>query len=177
MSILMNFVNCTYKHHAQAILDILNTAIISSTALYDYTPRTLAMMADWFQQKDSGNFPVLGITNNVDELMGFSTYGTFRAWPAYKYSVEHSVYIHVDHRGKGLGKLLIKQLITSAHKQQYHTMIGAIDIANKASVNLHEDMGFTHVGTIRQAAYKFERWLDLGFYQLLLNTPEKPVDG
>jgi phosphinothricin acetyltransferase len=56
-------------------------------------------------------------------------------------------------------------------------MIGAIDIANKASVNLHEDMGFTHVGTIRQVAYKFERWLDLGFYQLLLNTPEKPVDG
>jgi phosphinothricin acetyltransferase len=134
-------------------------------------------MANWFQQKDIGDFPVIGVTNDTAELMGFATYGTFRAWPAYKYSVEHSVYIHIDHRGKGLGKLLMQQLITSAQRQQYHTMIGGIDISNLASISLHEKLGFTHAGTIKQAAYKFDRWLDLGFYQLLLDTPKTPVDG
>jgi L-amino acid N-acyltransferase YncA len=173
----MTFITCTYTSHAQEVLDILNDAIVSSTALYDYDPRTIETMANWFQQKDIGDFPVIGVTNDTAELMGFATYGTFRAWPAYKYSVEHSVYIHIDHRGKGLGKLLMQQLITSAQRQQYHTMIGGIDISNLASISLHEKLGFTHAGTIKQAAYKFDRWLDLGFYQLLLDTPKTPVDG
>ena len=161
----MTFITCTYTSHAQEVLDILNDAIVSSTALYDYDPRTIETMANWFQQKDIGDFPVIGVTNDTAELMSFATYGTFRAWPTYKYSVEHSVYIHIDHRGKGLGKLLMQQLITSAQRQQYHTMIGGIDISNLASISLHEKLGFTHAGTIKQAAYKFDRWHDLGFYQ------------
>jgi phosphinothricin acetyltransferase len=134
-------------------------------------------MVGWFKQKDIGGFPVIGVTNDAAQLMGFATYGTFRAWPAYKYSVEHSVYIHIDHRGKGLGRLLMQQLIISARRQQYHTMIGGIDISNMASISLHEKLGFTHAGTIKQAAYKFDRWLDLGFYQLLLDSPKNPIDS
>ena len=173
----MTFITCTYTSHAQEVLDILNQAIISSTALYDYKPRTVDTMVGWFKQKNIGGFPVIGATNDAGQLMGFATYGTFRAWPAYKYSVEHSVYIHMDHRGKGLGRLLMQQLIISARRQQYHTMIGGIDISNIASISLHEKLGFTHAGTIKQAAYKFDRWLDLGFYQLLLDSPKNPVDG
>ncbi len=71
----------------------------------------------------------------------------------------------------------MQQLIISARRQQYHTMIGGIDISNIASISLHEKLGFTHAGTIKQAAYKFDRWLDLGFYQLLLDSPKNPVDG
>ena len=173
----MNFISCTYESHAHKVLDILNEAIVRSTALYDYSPRKIETMIHWFQQKGIGGFPVIGAIDDADELMGFATYGTFRAWPAYKYSVEHSVYIHADYRGKGVGQLLMQQLITSARSQQYHTMIGGIDILNKASISLHEKLGFTHAGTIRQAAYKFDRWLDLSFYQLLLDTPKKPIDG
>ncbi len=173
----MTFITCTYTSHAQEVLDILNQAIVSSTALYDYKPRTVETMVGWFKQKNIGGFPVIGATNDAGQLMGFATYGTFRAWPAYKYSVEHSVYIHMDHRGKGLGRLLMQQLIISARRQQYHTMIGGIDISNIASISLHEKLGFTHAGTIKQAAYKFDRWLDLGFYQLLLDSPKHPVDG
>ena len=173
----MTFITCTYTSHAQEVLDILNQAIVSSTALYDYKPRTVETMVGWFKQKNIGGFPVIGATNDAGQLMGFATYGTFRAWPAYKYSVEHSVYIHIDHRGKGLGRLLMQQLIISARRQQYHTMIGGIDISNIASISLHEKLGFTHAGTIKQAAYKFDRWLDLGFYQLLLDSPKHPVDG
>jgi len=173
----MNFITCSYELHASEVLEILNEEIINSTALYDYEPRTFDSMLHWFQQKDNGCFPVIGAVNGAGELMGFATYGIFRGWAAYKYSVEHSVYIHKNHRGKGLGLLLMKKLITTASQQQYHTMIGGIDISNVGSVMLHEKLGFTHIGTVKEAAYKFNRWLDLGLYQLLLNTPDNPVDG
>ncbi|MDX3774904.1 N-acetyltransferase family protein [Chromatiaceae bacterium AAb-1] len=173
----MQFIHCTYESHAAAILDIFNDAIANSTALYDYKARTAETMIAWFRAKEAGNFPVIGVVDAEGTLLGFASYGTFRAWAAYKYSVEHSVYIHKDHRGKGLGQALLKKLISCATEQQYHTMIGGIDIANSGSIRLHERMGFTHAGTIRQAAFKFGRWLDLGFYQLILETPHQPVDG
>jgi phosphinothricin acetyltransferase len=173
----MRFVSCTYELHAQQVLDILNEAIVTSTALYDYKPRTLESMAGWFRVKENGRFPVIGAENEDGELMGFASYGTFRAWPAYKYSVEHSVYVHKDHRGKGLGLALMRRLIDAARQQQLHCMVGVIDMENTASISLHETLGFAHAGTVRQAGFKFGRWLDVGFYQLLLETPSNPVDG
>ena len=172
----MQFVACMHDAHAAAILDILNEAIANSTALYDYRPRPPESMAGWFKAKESGRFPVIGAVDN-EKLLGFASYGTFRAWPAYKYTVEHSVYVHREHRGKGIGAALMEKLIEAARQQQYHVMIGGIDAANRASVQLHEKLGFFHAGTIRQAGYKFGRWLDLAFYQLLLETPARPVDG
>jgi L-amino acid N-acyltransferase YncA len=173
----MQFVTCTYEAHATAILDVLNDAIANSTALYDYEPRPLQSMVGWFETKKSGRFPVIGAAAPDGELLGFASYGSFRAWPAYKYSVEHSVYVHKDHRGKGVGRALLRQLIAKATEQQYHVMIGGIDVTNSGSIALHERLGFVHAGTIRQAGFKFGRWLDLGFYQLLLETPIQPVDG
>jgi len=173
----MQFVSCTYELHATAILDIFNEAIANSTALYDYKPRTLEIMQEWFRVKQAGSFPVIGLVDDNGQLMGFASYGTFRVWAAYKYTVEHAIYIHQDHRGKGLGRILLNQLIEYATEQQLHVMIGGIDIANHASIALHEKLGFKHSGTIQQAAFKFGRWLDLGFYQLILPTPLQPVDG
>src|SRR5688572_24321441 len=134
----MRFIRCNREFHASAILEILNEAIVNSTALYDYKPRALESMASWFQAKESGHFPVIGAIGEDGELLGFATYGTFRAWPAYKYSVEHSVYIHKDHRGCGLGFALMKELIEAAKAQQYHVMVGAVDTANAASIAMHE---------------------------------------
>jgi L-amino acid N-acyltransferase len=173
----MNFIRCTHDAHAGAILEIFNDAIVNSTALYDYKPRTAENMVGWFKAKEAGGFPVIGAVDEQGELMGFASYGTFRAWPAYKYSVEHSVYVHKDHRGKGLGLLLMQELIAAARAQQLHVMVGAIDLANKGSIALHQRLGFEHAGTIRQAGFKFGRWLDLAFYQRLLDTPSQPVDG
>jgi len=172
----MQFVACTHDAHAPAILEILNEAILNSTALYDYRPRAPEAMAGWFKGKESGRFPVIGAMEGRT-LLGFSSYGTFRAWPAYKYTVEHSVYVHPDHRGKGIGIALMRKLMDAAREQEYHVMVGGIDAANRASVALHEKLGFVHAGTIRHAGYKFGRWLDLAFYQLLLETPRRPVDG
>ncbi len=173
----MKFLECTEERHAQAILDIFNDAIVHSTALYDYKPRPFEAMSAWFAVKRSHGFPVIGIEDDDGKLLGFASYGTFRAWPAYKYTVEHSIYIHKDSRGAGLGRKLLEKLITVAQQNQVHTMIGGIDISNATSIALHEKYGFEHAGTIRQAAYKFGRWLDLGFYQLILVTPSYPVDG
>lgn len=173
----MKLVTCTHDRHASAILDILNEAIIHSTALYDYHPRTIDSMCGWFAAKEAGNFPVLGLETVDGQLAGFASYGVFRAFPAYKYSVEHSVYIHRDHRRKGLARQLMQALIEKAGDQSLHCLIGAVDMNNAASIALHELLGFTHAGTIRQAGFKFGQWLDVGFYQLLLETPRQPIDG
>ena len=162
---------------AQQILAIFNDAILHSTALYDYKPRTLDSMELWFENKRKGNFPVIGIVTESGELLGFASYGTFRAWPAYKYSVEHSVYVAAEHRGKGLGRRLLEQLIQEAGAQDYHALIGGIDSQNAASIQLHRRFGFEHAGTLRQVGFKFGRWLDLDFYQLLLATPQQPAEG
>lgn len=173
----MKLIACTERQHAVAILDIFNDAILTSTALYDYKPRHIDSMTPWFASKLTNNFPVIGLEDEQGVLLGFASYGTFRAWPAYKYSVEHSIYIHKDHRGKGLGKVLLMALIDAARERDVHTLIGAIDATNGGSIALHEKNGFSHTGTFRQAAFKFDRWLDLAFYQLILATPSKPVGG
>lgn len=173
----MRFVDCTLDEHGPAILEILNDAIVHSTALYDYRPRTADAMVGWFAAKAAGRFPVIGAIDDNGRLAGFASYGTFRAFPAYKYSVEHSVYVHRDHRGHGLGTTLMARLIDAARAQQVHVMIGGIDAANTVSIAMHERLGFVHAGTIRQAGFKFGRWLDLAFYQLTLPTPDHPVDG
>jgi L-amino acid N-acyltransferase len=170
-------VACTHDRHAQAILDIFNEAILTSTALYDYQPRTLASMDAWFAAKDKGGFPVIGIENADGTLMAFGSFGSFRAFPAYKYTVEHSVYVHKDHRGAGLGKVVMQALIAAARARDVHAMVAAIDATNAASIALHERLGFRHVGTLPQVGFKFGRWLDLAFCQLLLDTPANPVDG
>lgn len=173
----MRIVQCTPEAHAAPILDILNDAIVSSTALYDYKPRTLENMSSWFAAKQAGNHPVIGVENDAGMLMGFASFGPFRNWPAYKYSVEHSVYVHAAHRGKGLARRLMQELIAAARERELHVLVGGIDVQNKASITLHEKLGFTHAGTVRQAGFKFGRWLDLAFYQLILDTPAHPEDG
>jgi phosphinothricin acetyltransferase len=110
-------------------------------------------------------------------LLAFGSYGTFRAWPAYKYTVEHSVYVHRDHRGQGLGFEVMQALIETARERDVHALMGGIDATNTASIALHQRLGFQHVGTLPQVGFKFGRWLDLAFYQLLLETPLQPVDG
>jgi phosphinothricin acetyltransferase len=170
-------VDCSPDRHAKAILDILNDAIVNTTALYDYEPRTLDSVLHWFEAKRAGNYPVIGIEDERRALAGFASYGPFRAYPAYKYTVEHSVYVRADSRRSGIGRLLLTQLCDRAREQQYHMLVGVIDAGNHASIRLHKSLGFIQAGTVRQAGFKFGRWLDVAFYQLILDTPAEPVDG
>ena len=172
----MNLIECNEGRSAE-ILTILNDAILNTTALYDYKPRTLEMMAIWIDAKRCGDYPVIGVTSDAGELMGFASYGPFRAWPAYKYTVEHSLYVAQPYRRLGVGSRLLRALIERAAVQNYHAVIGGVDSSNAASIVLHERFGFEHVATFREVGFKFGNWLDLCFYQLLLSTPHAPVDG
>jgi len=129
----MKMITCTERQHAVAILDIFNDAILTSTALYDYKPRHIDSMTSWFATKLTNNFPVIGLEDEQGALLGFASYGTFRAWPAYKYSVEHSIYIHKDHRGKGLGKILLNALVDAARERGDSVIPGPL---NRRHLNL-----------------------------------------
>src|SRR5687768_9347185 len=115
----MKRILCDRSHSGQ-ILEILNEAIVNSTALWDYKPRTPAMMESWFDAKEKGQFPVIGLVDDQGKLLAFGSYGTFRAWPAYKYTVEHSLYVEKSARGRGLGTQLLEELVSSAQQQGYH---------------------------------------------------------
>ncbi|KVN97787.1 acetyltransferase [Burkholderia ubonensis] len=173
----VRFVDCSEAEHAAAILDILNEAIVNSTALYDYAPRPPQAMATWFATKRAGGFPVVGAIDASGRLLGFASWGTFRAFPAFKYTVEHSVYVHHEQRGRGLGERLLRELVRRARDAQVHVLVGCIDASNAGSIRLHTRLGFTHAGTLAQVGFKFGRWLDAAFYQLTLDTPDQPQDG
>ena len=165
------------ERYLEEIRAIFNEAILHSTALYDYKPRTGEMMQEWYAAKMHGGYPVIGIVSHEDELMGFASFGQFRAFPAYKYSLEHSLYVARRFRGQGVGRILLQEVIDIAAQQGYHTLIGGIDSENIISKELHRKFGFAFTGTIREAGFKFGRWLNLEFHQLLLSTPNDPQDG
>lgn len=158
-----------------AILDIYNEAILNTTAVYHYKPHTIEDRRSWYENKISDGFPVLVFEEN-GLIAGFATFGPFRAWPAYKYTVEHSVYVHKDHRGKHIGTALLQKLIDMANAKGYATLVAGIDASNAASKVLHEKLGFSESGVIRKAGYKFGKWLDLNFYQYQLRGPERPTE-
>ncbi|GGA94975.1 GNAT family N-acetyltransferase [Puia dinghuensis] len=159
-----------------ALLAIYNQVILHTTAVYTYEQQTMEARAAWYMDKIAARYPVF-IAEEEGRVVGFSSYGPFRAWPAYKYTVENSVYVSEDQRGKGIGKLLIRPLIESAKSQGFHAIIAGIDAANDASLRLHASFGFQEVAHFRQVGYKFGRWLDLKFMELLLDTPANPVEG
>lgn len=152
---------------ATAILEIINYNILNSTALYDYKIRTLENQIAILDEKLKKGFPVLVATEN-EIVVGFGFYSEFRFREAYKFTVEHSVYAHQNHIGKGIGKLLIKELIELAQKQNLHTMIGVIDAENVKSIAFHQQFGFEIVGTIKDSGFKFDRWLHSVFVQKML---------
>ena len=149
------------------LLDIYNDIILHTTAVYDYEPHTLEMREAWFKTKKEQNFPVF-VAEEENKIVGFSSIGPFRAWAAYKYSVENSVYVAAAQRGRSIGKLLIPPLIDAARELKMHTIIAGVDATNEASIKLHEHFGFREVAHFKEVGWKFERWLDLKFLQLIV---------
>lgn len=157
------------------ILMIYNEAILNTTAVYTYKPETLKDRKQWYERKVNEGFPIL-VYEEGNKVRGFATFGTFRAWPAYKYSIEHSIYVDKQYRNKGIASSLMEEIIQLAEEKDYMILVAGIDATNKGSITFHEKFGFEHAGTIKKAGYKFNQWLDLAFYQLELSGPEHPTE-
>jgi L-amino acid N-acyltransferase YncA len=150
-----------------AILDIVNYSILYTTANYNYDIQTLDIQTKWFEDKRTKNFPVI-VADYQGKAIGFGTYGTFREKIGYQFTVEHSVYVEDQYTGKGIGKLLLEALIELAKEQGFHAMIGGIDADNAGSIAFHKKFGFVEKGVLKEVGFKFGKWLDLLFMELIL---------
>jgi len=156
-----------------SILAIYNEVIATSTAVYALEPSTLEERRTWFSSRCAMGFPMLIAADSLsDDVLGFASFGEWRgAWPGYRYTVEHTVHVRHDVRGRGVGRALVGSLFPRAIALGKHVMIGGIDAANDASIRFHERLGFERVVYFREVGHKFGRWLDLVFMQRFLDAP------
>ncbi|MEB4675414.1 N-acetyltransferase family protein [Enterobacteriaceae bacterium G50] len=163
------------KEDCAAIAEIYNHAVVHTAAIWnDKTVDTDNRIA-WFEARQLANFPVL-VSEENGAVTGYSSYGDWRAFDGFRHTVEHSVYVHPDHQGKGLGRALLAALIEEARRRGKHVMVAGIEAQNAASLHLHETLGFIITGQMPQVGTKFGRWLDLTFMQLQLDNRTDP-DG
>lgn len=161
------------EHDLPAIRAIYNDAVLNTTAIWNEQPVDLANRQAWFSARQAQQYPIL-VTVGNDEVTGYASFGDWRPFEGFRYSVEHSVYVRNDQRGKGLGPRLMQALIERARSCGKHVMVAAIESGNLASIRLHERLGFVTTGQMPQVGIKFGRWLDLTFMQLTLNPGAEP---
>ncbi len=153
-----------------AITAIFNDVIATSAAIYADDPFSLEDRAAWFAARRAMGYPVL-VADDGDGVAGFASFGDFRPWPGFRHTVEHSVHIRADARGRGLGSVLVAALFEPARALGKHVMIAGVDAANDGSIRLHERLGFVRGAALREVGWKFDRWLDLVFMQKFLDGP------
>ncbi len=149
------------------IKEIMNDAVLNTTAIYDYYERDEQYVKNWFANMQKQSMPII-VCAYEGKCAGYGCYTIFRPKDGYRFCVEHSVYVHKDFRGKGIGAQLLTALIKRAKVENYHTMIAGIDADNKFSIEFHKKYGFVEVGYLKEVGYKFDRWLDLVFMQKML---------
>lgn len=150
------------------ILEIYNDAVLTTTATYDYEPRTLEHRTQWFEERQRDNFPVFAALDDAGRVIGWSALNPFHTRFGYRFTSENSVYVAADMRGKGVGKLLLAPLIEGAKARGLHAIIAVIDADNEASIRLHAAFGFEKVGHFKQTGFKFNRWLDVVYMERLV---------
>lgn len=153
-----------------AIRDIYNALIPTTTGAWTETLQTLRQRRAWFRRQQASGHPVL-VADENGEVIGFTAYGSFRGsgkWPGYRFTVEHTVHVREARWGTGVGKALLRELMSRARHAGIHVMVGAIDGDNVASIRFHEALGFSIVARMPEIGYKFERRLDLVLVQRIL---------
>lgn len=156
-----------------ALRDIYNDAVLNTTAIWNEVAIDLDNRRAWLELRAQQGFPVL-VAEDAGAVVGYASYGPWRAFDGFRETVEHSVYVRADQRGKGVGPQLMQALIDRARAQGLHVMVAAIESGNAASIRLHERLGFATTGQMPQVGQKFGRWLDLTFMQLILDARGTP---
>lgn len=151
----------------EGITAIYNDVIATSTAIFSDARVEVENRRSWLEERRARGFPVL-VAREHDEVLGFGSFGDFRAWPGYRTTVEHSVHVSAEHRRRGIGGLLVRALIEDARALGMHVMIAGVVSTNEASLALHRRLGFAEVGRLPEIARKFDEWLELVLLQLAL---------
>jgi phosphinothricin acetyltransferase len=158
------------------IVAIYNDAVANTTAIWNEVTVDAANRAAWLADRQRLGSPVLVAVDDMGAVLGYASFGAWRAWDGYRHTVEHSVYVHKDQRGGGIGTALLVELIDRARALGEHVMVAGIEARNEASIRLHHKLGFESVGHLKEVGTKFGRWLDLAFLQLTLDGRTDP-DG
>lgn len=158
------------------MLAIYNRAIECTTAVFHYRPRSEEQYAAWFRDKQALKLPVL-VASVGTKVVGSATFGPFRAWPGFKYTVEHSLYVAEGARRNGTGRALLTALMDRAERYDLRVMVAGVDADNEPSLRLHASLGFEKVGHLPEVGFKFGRYLDLVLLQKILKGPREPCDG
>ncbi len=146
------------------IVAIYNDVVRTSTAIFRDEPATLDDRRAWWVSRAEQGYPFL-VAADSSGVTGFATFGDFRPWPGYRFTVEHSVHVRADCRGRGIGRALMQPLIERAAAIGKHVMVAGVDADNAGSIRFHERLGFERVAHLREVGFKFDRWLDLVFLQ------------
>jgi L-amino acid N-acyltransferase len=149
---------------------VYNDVLTTSTVIFSDKPVTVEDRVAWLEGRSKQGFPVL-VADAGGSVAGFASYADFRAWPGYRYSAEHSIHVHRDHRGAGVGRELMQALFAKAREQDMHVMVAGVDASNTGGIAFHERLGFEQAGRAREVGRKFGRWLDLIFLQKFLDAP------
>ncbi|MTH34087.1 GNAT family N-acetyltransferase [Paracoccus limosus] len=160
---------------AAAIAAIYNHAVAHTTAVWNETLVDAANRLAWLTERQRQGYVVLVAVDDQDGVLGYATFGAWRAFDGYRHTVEHSVYVDQARRGAGIGRALMQALIGRARDQGRHVMVAAIEAGNTGSIRLHESLGFARVGEMREVGAKFGQWLDLTFLQLQLDDRVTPL--
>lgn len=156
---------------------IYNDAVEHTTAIWNETRIDVDNRRAWLLDRQRAGYPVLVAVSDDGQVLGYASFGDWRAWDGYRHTVEHSVYVRADQRGAGIGKALMEALIPRAREIGKHVMVAGIEAGNTASIRLHEKLGFEAVGHLQEVGTKFGRWLDLAFLQIRLDqrtVPDRP---
>lgn len=160
---------------APAIAAIYNHAVVNTTAIWNEVQVDAANRVGWMADRRRLGYPVLVAVDGDGTVLGYASFGDWRAFDGYRHTVEHSVYVRTDRRGGGIGKALMQALIGRARDIGKHVMVAAIEAGNQGSIALHEALGFRRTGLMPQVGMKFGRWLDLAFLQLILDDRPPPT--
>lgn len=161
------------KEDCAAIAAIYNHAVINTAAIWNDQTVDADNRIAWFEARALLGYPVI-VSEEYGVVTGYASFGDWRAFDGFRHTVEHSVYVHPEHQGKGLGLALMERLIEEAKRIGKHVMVAGIEAQNQGSIHLHQKLGFTITGQMPQVGTKFGRWLDLTFMQLQLDNRTDP---
>jgi len=151
---------------AEAIRAIYNVEVTESTNTFDLVPRTAEQQHAWLAEHAGAHPAIVAVTDG--DVVGYGSLSPYKERPAYATTVEDSLFVHREHRGEGVGRRLLEELLRLAADHGFHAVIGRIVGDNAASIRVHEACGFVHVGVEKEVGRKFGRWLDVVELQRLL---------